>query len=121
MSRSIIRLPALMNTQYVIATKLQLLFDWDIGWYVGLHIISIYPVHASPTQSRGAQKPHDLIREKDVDVRCQHERRTSPANADVFGNHLKQRQLIAVLKPTVNLRRDFNDAHIATSVLHRVR
>src|SRR5439155_184471 len=65
------------------------------------------------------EETHQLVGQQDVDVGAEDELAPGPADADVLGDHLEQRQGLAVLEAAVQLRRHLDDADLTGARLGR--
>jgi hypothetical protein len=86
-----------VNPKRFLPTRLQHIIEREIRRDVGWHVVTVCAVQMSRTKPV-AHDAHGLVGEKDVYVGCEHELSTRAPDADVFGDHLEQRQLVAVWK-----------------------
>src|SRR5438552_3499117 len=84
---------------------------------LGDHVVPVGAVHRAGLQA-ALQEGEELVRQQDVDVRRQHVSRAGPADADVFGDHLVDRQPVRVGHCCVQVVR--NRDHCGMKVLRLV-
>src|ERR1039458_9155972 len=70
------------------------------------------PVHMALLQAALGQEHHQLVGEYDIDVRREDELAPRAPDADVFRDHLVERQGGGMIIPGVYLRRHFNNTHL---------
>ena len=97
----------------------QLLFHRRVHRNLALRVMSIDAVHASQLKAPLREKSSQLARKQDVDIGGQHESAASPADTNILGDHLVERQGFGMSEAAVQLLRHFNETNLARAHLLR--
>lgn len=107
------------DTKCIVSAEIELFLNWGVQWEIRRNVMTIDAVHASFAQKIGYQKEDEFIRKQNIDVRCQDKLATCSPDADVFGDHLEQRETLRVLEAIVNLCRHSNNTNTAWAEIRR--
>ena len=94
-----------VHPQLMRAAVLHPVLDGLIEREPGLDVMTIEAIQAPRFKRPASDELNELVREDDVDVGGQDERTTRAADADVLGDHLKERQRFGMRQARVNFRR----------------
>ena len=107
-----------MNAKRLPAAEVEHLLEGYPAWYLGRDVATVGAIETSRPQLVPHEK-NGFVRKKNIDVRRKHEPSTRAPDAHVLGDHLEQRQLVAVGKACMELARHGDNAYLARPGIRR--